>query len=641
MFTAIEYHSFAQVPDSTIIKKISVKLKSGKILYADDRYIVAKKDTIVELPLNVDYYITNNGKTNNNIYFELQQKAYKNRWTRELHNIILVPTDSTKQHEELNIVKSEVSFLPFRKMIIRKVILNKLNVFGPSISKPQNKTHTIIGKYANNVHVVTRDGVIINHLLFKSGDALDPYIMADNERLLRTLPYIEDAKIVIKKIGLETDSVDVEVITKDDFSLGFEIDLSKNPSISGSIWDNNIFGSGQEFESDFYKTPGQMPKSGLSGFYRTRNIGGSFINSQIGYKAFGAEGYSLDFSRDFFTQQTKYAGDLRFEKSNTYTAVNSNDTVKWIPLNSYSSDLWLGRAFKIPKLNLMITNITNVIFSGGIYNFQYFNRPIVSPNSNYSFQNRTYFLGNIAFSSQGYYKTNLVYNYGRTEDIPYGALFSYTHGFEKNEFGNRIYDGASIAVGNFIDNIGYLYWNVAYGGFSKKKILEQGALKVNTNYFTNLLVIKSIKVRYFVNINYVRGYNRDKDELLSINNLSGIRGFYNDSAVGTHKFTINLESVFFTPINLVGFRFSPFVFADFAWIGYTVKPIFSNTTYSGIGIGLRIRNEKLVFKTLQIRFAYYPNKTSFERGDLFTISSETRFRTPNFNAHGPEIVRFQ
>ena len=640
--TAFEYNSIAQVPDSIYVKKIHINLPAGKVLYAKDRYILARQDTIIELPLNEDYYIAN--KSNNDkLYFELQQKAYKNRWTKGLHNIIIVPEDSTKYSEILSVEKSEVSFLAYRNFKIRNIALNKLNVFGPSISKPKNKARTTIGKYANNMHVITRDGVIIDHLLFKTGDVVDPYIMADNERLLRSLPYIEDAKIVVKRITVISDSVDIEVITKDNLSLGFDIDLSKNPNISGNIWDNNIFGSGQEFDNYFYKNPSQMPQSGIESMYKIRNIGGSFVNCQIGYKALGAEGYSINFSRDFFTQQTKYAGDLRFERNNTYAATidSSNKLLKWVPLNIENSSFWLGRAFKIPTLNLLITNINNIIFSGGIFNYKFTSRPVIGPDFLYSFQDKTYYLGNISFSSQGYFKTNLVYNYGKTEDIPFGTLFSYTHGYEKNEYGHRIYDGASISMGNFIDNMGYLYWNIAYGGFSKKKVLEQGVLKVNASYFTNLMVIQSIKTRYFINANYVRGYNFFKDELLNINNLSGIRGFYSDSARGTHKFTINFESVIFTPVNIVGFRFCPFVFADFAWIGYTMKPIFSNTMYSGLGFGVRIRNERLVFKTIQLRFAFYPNKSGFKQGDLFTISEETRFRTSNFNAHGPEIVRYQ
>jgi hypothetical protein len=282
LFFVFKSSSFAQNTDSVKIKKSIVKLKAGKVLYADDRYVVAKRDTIVELPINVDYYISSN-KSGDKIYLELQQKAYKNRWTRELHNIILIPEDSSANHEEVKTEKGELPFLPFYNLPIRKITLNKLNVFGPSISKPNNKSRTVFGKYANNIHVVTRDGVIIDHLLFKQGEAVDPYVMADNERLLRALPYIEDAKIIVYKTV--SDSVDVEVITKDNFSLGFDVDLSKNPSIKGSIWDNNIFGSGQEFDNYFYRTPDKKPRAGIDGIYKIRNIGGSFINCQIGYRA--------------------------------------------------------------------------------------------------------------------------------------------------------------------------------------------------------------------------------------------------------------------------------------------------------------------------------------------------------------------
>ena len=49
------------------------------------------------------------------------------------------------------------------------------------------------------------------------------------------------------------------------------------------------------------------------------------------------------------------------------------------------------------------------------------------------------FLVSAAFSRQKFYKTNLIYSYGQTEDIPYGLLINVTAGKEINEFKERIY----------------------------------------------------------------------------------------------------------------------------------------------------------------------------------------------------------
>jgi hypothetical protein len=43
--------------------------------------------------------------------------------------------------------------------------------------------------------------------------------------------------------------------------------------------------------------------------------------------------------------------------------------------------------------------------------------------------------------------------------------------------------------------------------------------------------------------------------------------------------------------------------------------------YSGIGIGLRVRNESLVFQTLEISFCLYPNRQSGDK--LYRVMVET------------------
>ncbi len=619
-----------------------VKLKAGSILYADDRTIYAKKDTVVELPISVDFYIKRYFVNTDKFYVNLQEKAYKNRWTRELHNIILVPEDSTKISEALLTQKSEVPFLPYRNMVIRKISYQKLDVFGPTIYEPNKPARTRLGGFANKMHIKTQDNVITDHLLFKKGDIIDPNTFADNERLLRDLPFVEDARIEVRNISATADSADIVVIVKDNFSEGFDFTTPDFKNMYFGFWDNNIFGTGQETDNTIYRIPGQLPYSGLKGYYKIRNIGGTFINGQISYNAYGSKGYSLDLWRDFFTQRTKYAGELFAGRVDTFVRIEpKQDSFIYTPLKGTNSHFWIGRAFPIEKLGLKITNVSNLIVSAGIYNYNYTVRPSVSEDFRYDYHNRTLLLASFAFSSQGYYKTNLVYNYGRTEDIPYGVLLKFTHGIEDSEFGYRLYNCVSFAKGNYVNNLGYLYTYIAVGGFDKQDHFEQGVFKVNGNYFSNLLVFGQYKLRQFISIGYTKGYDPDRDEFININGTSGIQGFRSDSLRGTQKFTLDLEAVCFTPLYLAGFRVAIFGFADFGTVGATSRPMFSNPMFSGYGIGFRFRNEKFVFKTFQIRLAYYPNLPESARGEFLTISQDTKFQSSNFNVKSPEIIKFQ
>lgn len=621
-------------------------MKSGYILIADDRIVEAQNDTLIELPAYIDFYIRRKTKASDKFYQDLRDRMFRYRWSKELHNIILTtPSEKKYTGDTLQTQKGEIEFLPFKGLIIRNIYLNRLDVFGPSVIDPERKTSSILGKAGNKVHFKTRIWVITNNLLFEKGDSIDPYVLADNERIYRQLPFIEDARIVIKNINETSDSADVEIITKDKWSIGVDFATADLKSLSVNLWEDNIFGTGHEFQNEFYRRDQRLPSHGIKGSYSINNIGGSFINARVGYNAIGNKDYSFHLWRDFYTQRTKLAGSFYYEDIHqNYRWINdmaSSNNAYYDTISGNIFNFWIGRALSLGNVSITSTSISNIAFSGGIFSNKYFQRPPVSKNYRYEYQNKTYYLASLAFSAQGHYKTNLVFNYGRTEDIPYGLLLKITHGIEVNEFSKRLYNAVSFSKGNYIGNLGYFFGKVSLSGFLNENKFEQGMLNLSANMFTNLLVAGQLKFRNFLSTNYIKGFHRNDDEYLYLNNLDGVRGFRSDSVRGGHKFTLNFETVCFTPYYLAGFRFAVFAFADFGFVGPSNASVFKNNLYNGFGAGFRFRNERLVFKTFQIRLAYYPWLPKHAQGDLFTISTESRFMPASFRISAPEISQFK
>jgi hypothetical protein len=71
------------------------------------------------------------------------------------------------------------------------------------------------------------------------------------------------------------------------------------------------------------------------------------------------------------------------------------------------------------------------------------------------------------------------------------------------------------------------------------------------------------------------------------------------------------------------------------------ESIFKQSFYSGIGVGLRIHNENLVFNTIQIRLAYYPNHPDDVNAFGFIIDGVSKSRFYSFQPRGPEPLRFE
>ncbi len=622
-------------------KQNTIFLKEGQKLVTSQIEIIAINDTVIKISSNEDYYIQ---KANNdsNFFDYLRAKAYKKKWTKEIHNLILLsPKDQNNKNIPLSQTRnSEAIYMPYDNKIIRKIKIRKLKVFGATFNDPDAEPR-ILGKLGNKIHIYTRDKIIQKFFLFKEGDKLDAYKLSESERLLREETYIEDVKINILPIP-GNDSVDLEVMVKDNFGKGISFNTNNLQNIYINSTDNNILGTEQTVENEYFEDYDKMPQWGLNGYYNINNIGGSFINCRISYNAFGNKGYKVKLWRNFFTQNTKYAGELFLENYNTEYSKIFNDTLKqwyYYPLKYRQLNTWIGRAFTLSK-NLFTTH-TNISYTIGS-NYRYFyDKPYNNINYRYFLHNRFFLLNSISLSSIGHYRTNLIYSFGRTEDLPYGILINYTTGIEFSEYKERQYHSVTITGGNNLSNLGFIYFNLSAGSFLNQNTREQGTYKIKLNYFSNLLVIGSYKVRNFLNIGWVAGEKRTLDEKININNFSGIRGYFNDSAIGTKKFIINFESVIFTPLKLADFRFAIFTFADIAWIDYRYSKLFANNPFSGIGIGIRFRNERLVFKTFQIRFTYYPGNNPFTFGDIITISDEWRFRPPDMNLKSPQIIEYQ
>jgi hypothetical protein len=281
------------------------------------------------------------------------------------------------------------------------------------------------------------------------------------------------------------------------------------------------------------------------------------------------------------------------------------------------------------------------MFAGRIFSTYYHERPEVSEDYLYIFHNRLQLIGSAAISNQGFYKSRLVYRFGQTEDIPYGYLIQLIGGLEINEFKNRPYLGISVSNGNYLKKRGgYLYNKFEMGGFFNDRSVEQGTIRVTTRYFTPLFSYNRFNVRYFLNINYKTGIQRYPEEYVTIQNREGVYGLTSSLLKGIQKMTLNFEAVTFTPYYFIGFRFVFFSFVDLGLVGPGGKWIFSNPLYSGIGLGIRLRNERLVFNTLQIRFSFYPLVPEDSKWYFIQASGEQHLKLDNFYISNPKFIEY-
>src|SRR5690606_36629106 len=112
--------------------------------------------------------------------------------------------------------------------------------------------------------------------------------------------------------------------------------------------------------------------------------------------------------------------------------------------------------------------------------------------------------------------------------------------------------------------------------------------------------------RLFVNTDYTIGMDRLEIENINLIKNNSIRGFSSRQATGKQRLSLNFEYVLFLQKEFYKFNLALFGFTDLGMIGSNKEFILTQDFYSGLGVGIRLHNESLVFKTIQLRLAFYP-----------------------------------
>ena len=490
--------------------------------------------------------------------------------------------------------------------------------------------------FLNKTHSTTKERVIRNNLFFSVGDTLNPYEISENERIIRELGYIYDCRIIV--MPASENSVDVYVLTKDVYSLGVDGILRDGlREGEGTVFEKNLFGLGHELgiTIPFDANTQNKMRLGIGIDYAINNIKKSFINAgAFFYDSLDIKKYGISISRGFVNANIIYAGGINLKRTAVKEEIVAPDAASRHGLFD-TRDIWVGRSFLL-KENPITRIAVGVRY---IYN-NAIKRPYVSPDSYQYYHDYQMVIGSITFSSQEFIKSNLVYGYGRTEDIPFGGMFSFNTGKEFGEFKNRIYTNVSASIGNSLIGLGYIYTSLGLASYSHMGEKEQGVFTAETNLISNLAYIGSYRIRNFFRFKYTNGFNRYANEYIEFERNHGFSGFASDSTRGINRVTLSLESVLFSPKYRHGFRFAYFAFGDLGYLYDAQKNMTSGHKLACVGLGVRIRNDNLVINTISIRFTYFIKQPPFSYVRNIILSGEQNLRAPSFEPGAPSILPY-
>ncbi len=113
------------------------------------------------------------------------------------------------------------------------------------VASATSEDEGVFSRVSNALHVRTRESFIRGELLFEEGDCLDPFLISESERLLRSRPFIKEATVTAQPDA--AGRLVVLVRTRDDWSLGISLGISFDEGLSFDgigVTERNFLGRG-------------------------------------------------------------------------------------------------------------------------------------------------------------------------------------------------------------------------------------------------------------------------------------------------------------------------------------------------------------------------------------------------------------
>ena len=616
------------------VKKKKYTILKNKLVILRDTTFVTRRDTIVYLSDQeiMDIQLKENPYTKSNRFYDtLQNRASQKKLTKEIADLIL-KKKSRKTKVNDAIEKSENKFKPYDGYIIGNITFKSVDLLEGSVIDTFQIASTKFGKFVNKVHKDTRAYIIEQNLLFKSGDKVDPYRLADNERILRQFRTLRDARIMVRVRNEKNKVVDIVVVTQDVASVGFTGKYGTLDRFRLDIFDINIAGIAKQLQLSYYRNGAERPENGFGVTFRDPNIRSTFVQGEIEFvHNYARTQTRVSLGRDFFTPEIKYAGGIDLFTTDEKFYFEDTDTLE-MPYRENNVDVWLGRSFQFQKR-------ANLITSFRVNGRDFFEKPFVSADSNSFFFDRTLFLGSVTMIKRNYMKSSLIRGFGRTEDVPIGGSVTFLFGKEVNQFFDRNYFELRSTGGIYITKYGYFSGDITIGSFTRKGNFEDGIFSGNASYFSNLFKIKRIRSRQFINMNYTKGIGRVLDKTI------GIEGEWLDPNLfppyGSERFVFGAENVYFMPWYTYGFRFAFYHNVSVNVLTNEQRLFQKKNFFTSIGAGIRMLNENLVFPTFTLDFTYFVGNRIYAPDFKITFSTQLKRLFGNDQTFKPTITSFQ
>ena len=563
---------------------------------------------------------------NRRLYDSIRSKTSRHAVPRLLYRWLFVrPTPDTTRNGR--VLDESRALARYEGKTIGNITIERRQVFDPD--------GNWFERTGNRVHALTAERVVRRDLLFRPGDRFDPQLVVRNKQLLRSRRYISRVDVDVRPDTLDTTRVDLVIRTRDSWTITVDGDVRSEGRTMLAVVDANILGSGNMLRLNTNFSRKDFSYGGNMVEYEIPNVLGTFYTAEFSAgRDFYNSTLDMKLSKEFL-RPTDYEVGARYSDLKFKQYMIEQDTSLLVKERNF--DLWGGYSH-------FLRSAGSSIFFTGHYNYRRFlRRPDgVSATHHPALHDQDLLLFGAGLYREKFLTANLIYGFGSDEYLATGYKAEVVSGYRWGEFGDEIYVGLNYMTGGF-RSVGYIMGGLSLGSYvdCRSGAWNRNAVDVDLRWFSNLFLLRRSRMRQFLMLNYTQGWNRGSgnDESIRFTRRNGLQAL-DEQVIGTSRAVLNTETVFFTPWQPLGFRIAFFGFADFGSIGYSPN-IFRNDFFASLGGGLRIKNERLIFNTIQIRLGVAFGKNGLVGSQYFRLSNSTRLEQYRYRPSGPQPIGFE
>jgi len=543
-------------------------------------------------------------------------------------------TDSSR----IYIFNNIASLTSYAGKRINSITIEQQN-FLSSIDSKESNLKDIFSKIGNKLQSNSKKRAIRENIFFKEWDIFDPSIIAYNEKWLRDLSYIQDAKILAMITPYDTNQVDVIVVTKDLFSYGGELLINNKDAYAAKLNNINFLGTGNSIQVNQNFENQRSPKSGWGYDVGLSNFLGTFISINAGVNQFGnnisnnvlsARKNYISVQRPILHPNSKWLGGMEYlETENENVFPGKWDTIfdQQLNYNLKHKDIWIGYQLTKQSKRIKLNEYKQFIQYRYLEN-DFKARPIdylLQLDRNY--QNLKANFLSFTLVRQSVYRTRYLYGLGRYEDLPIGQSLTWTTGYSQIEKDRSAYLGFKFEQYKLSkkENYNHVIANIATSYINKS--LQDIRFLSSLEQFSKLKYLNNgLRYRQILNLSFTQTLKNKYNEALRINSIFGIPQLNREQIKGGTRLSANWETVLYNNRAIWGFKSAPFVFGNLTYIRAVGNPILKGDIYTAIGSGMRIRNENLIFGTIELKGFYFPRTNQQVSPWNFSLITNLRYK---------------